>query len=103
VLTNIVRNGVEANPHRDVCFRVRVAASERRMELSLSNDGAPVPDELVPRLFDPYVSGTRGKDNMGLGLAIVRKVVIDHGGDIRYQTRHGQPEFLITLPGVSHG
>lgn len=103
VLTNIVRNGVEANPHRDVCFRVRVAASERRMELSLSNDGAPVPDELVPRLFDPYVSGTRGKENMGLGLAIVRKVVIDHGGDIRYQTRHGQPEFLITLPGVSHG
>lgn len=103
VLTNIVRNGVEANADRDVCFMVRVAVGERRIELSLSNDGLPVPDELVPRLFDPYVSGTRGKDNMGLGLAIVRKVVIDHGGDIRYQTRQGHPEFVITLPGASHG
>jgi len=103
VLTNIVRNGVEANTHRDVRFLVCVTADEHRIELSLSNDGAPVPDELVPRVFDPYVSGTRGKDNMGLGLAIVRKVVIDHGGDIRYQSRQGHPEFVITLPGASHG
>lgn len=103
VLTNIVRNGVEANAHRDVRFIVRVAADERRIELSLANDGVPVPDELVPRMFDPYVSGTGGQDNMGLGLAIVRKVVIDHGGDIRYQARQGHPEFVITLPGASHG
>lgn len=103
VLVNIVRNGVEANAHQDVCFTVHVAAGERCIELSLSNDGAPVPDELAPRIFDPYVSGTRGKDNMGLGLAIVRKVVIDHGGDIRYRTRQGRPEFVITLPGASHG
>jgi nitrogen fixation/metabolism regulation signal transduction histidine kinase len=103
VLTNIVRNGVEANAHRLVRFIVRVTADERRIELSLSNDGAPVPDELALRVFDPYVSGTRGKDNMGLGLAIVRKVVIDHGGDIRYHTRQGHPEFVITLPAASHG
>ena len=103
VLTNIVRNGVEANPDRDACFTVRMATVERRIEISLANDGAPVSDELVPRLFDPYVSGTRGKDNMGLGLAIVRKIVIDHGGDIRYQTRQGRPVFVITLPGVTYG
>lgn len=103
VLTNIVRNGVEANPGRPVGFVVRVDARDHGIEVSLANDGAPVRDELVPRLFDPYVSGTRGKDNMGLGLAIVRKVVIDHGGDIRYQTRQGHPEFVITLPKARHG
>lgn len=103
VLTNIVRNGVEANPDRDVSFTVRATPVENGIEISLENNGEPVPEELVPRLFDPYVSGTRGKDNMGLGLAIVRKIVIDHGGDIRYQTRRGHPEFVIALPGAHHG
>lgn len=103
VLTNLVRNGVEANLGREVRFLVRLLATDKGIEVSLRNDGVPVPEDLVPRLFDPYVSGTRGKDNMGLGLAIVRKIVIDHGGDIRYQPEQGGPAFVIGLPGVSHG
>jgi signal transduction histidine kinase len=103
VLTNLVRNGVEANSGRDVRFFVRMTRTEQGIELSLRNDGVPVPGELVPRLFDPYVSGTRGKDNMGLGLAIVRKVVIDHGGDISYRACGEDPMFVLNLPGVEHG
>jgi signal transduction histidine kinase len=102
VLTNIVRNGVEANPGCDIRFVIRLSDLERSLELSLRNDGVPVPGELVPRLFDPYVSGVRGKDNMGLGLAIVRKILIDHGGDIRYELQQGHPAFVISLPGASH-
>jgi signal transduction histidine kinase len=103
VLTNLLRNGVEANPGREIRFLVRLTETNAGIEVSLRNDGVPVPDDLVPRLFDPYVSGTRGKDNMGLGLAIVRKIVIDHGGDIRYRLQHGAPEFVISLPGARHG
>ena len=103
VLTNLVRNGVEANPGHGVHFLVHLIETGGVIEISVRNDGIPVPDDLVPRLFDPYVSGTRGKDNMGLGLAIVRKIVIDHGGDIRYQLQHGSPAFVISLPGVPHG
>jgi len=98
VLVNIVRNGVEANPGREVRFRVSANLREAAIELILRNDGVPVPDELVTRLFDPYISGKDSKDNMGLGLAIVRKVVIDHGGDIRYECRQGQPAFVVDLP-----
>jgi two-component system nitrogen regulation sensor histidine kinase NtrY len=98
VLVNIVRNGVEASPGRPVTFQVRVSGRPEVIELALSNDGPPVPDALLPRLFDPYVSSKAGKDNMGLGLAIARKVIIDHGGDIRCQERQGHPEFTIQLP-----
>jgi signal transduction histidine kinase len=98
VLTNIVRNGVEASLGRDVTFQVRLSSAGDAIELALLNDGPVVPAELVPRLFDPYVSGKSSKDNMGLGLAIARKVIIDHGGDIRYQERQDQPEFVIQLP-----
>jgi signal transduction histidine kinase len=98
VLVNIVRNGVEASPGRQVSFQLGLSTAAEVIEIALSNDGPPVPSDLAPRMFDPYVSGKHTKDNAGLGLAIARKVIIDHGGDIRYQERQGRPEFLIHLP-----
>jgi nitrogen fixation/metabolism regulation signal transduction histidine kinase len=100
VFTNIVRNGVEANPGRTVGFDISLIADEDRVTLSIANDGCLVPGELVERIFDPYVSGKSGKDNMGLGLAIVKKIVIEHGGEIVYREASGRPVFEITLPRV---
>ena len=98
VLTNIVRNGLEANPDRRVRFDIIALASENSVVISISNDGAPVPASLAERLFEPYVSGKSGPDNMGLGLAIVRKIVIEHGGDIVYTAQNRRPVFVISLP-----
>ena len=101
VLTNIVRNGVEANPDRRVGFDIRLLAMEDSLVLSIANDGQLVPSDLVGRMFDPYVSGKSNKENMGLGLAIVKKIVIEHGGEITYREADGRPTFVIVLPRVS--
>ncbi len=98
VLTNIVRNGIEANPQQRVKFTVIVSLKDGSVEIAVANDGVPVKAELSERIFDPYVSSKSGSENMGLGLAIVRKIVIEHGGDIHYEQRHGKPTFVITLP-----
>jgi signal transduction histidine kinase len=98
VLTNIVRNGIEANPRQRVRFSVVVSVKDTWVEIAVANDGVPVPAELSERIFDPYVSTKSCSDNMGLGLAIVRKIVIEHGGDIRYEQRTGAPTFVIMLP-----
>jgi nitrogen fixation/metabolism regulation signal transduction histidine kinase len=99
VLVNIVRNGIEANPERDIVnFRICIDVREDSFMLVLSNDGVEIPEALAQRIFEPYISGRSGKENMGLGLAIVKKIVIDHGGDIRYVARDGRPEFRIRLP-----
>ena len=100
IFINIVRNGVEANPGRRVRFALAVSATPDSIHLSISNDGAPVPAELVNRMFDPYVSGKSTKENMGLGLAIVKKIVIEHGGEIAYREEGGRPKFEIVLPRV---
>jgi signal transduction histidine kinase len=101
VLTNIVRNGVEANPDRRVGFDIQLLATEDSLVLSIANDGQLVPSGLVGRMFDPYVSGKSNKENMGLGLAIVKKIVIEHGGEITYRETDGRPTFIIVLPRVS--
>ncbi|MFL6604852.1 MAG: sensor histidine kinase [Steroidobacteraceae bacterium] len=100
-LSNIIRNGVEANPGRRVSFANRVAADNGFVRIALSNDGQPVPAAIAGRIFDPYVSGKSGKDNMGLGLAIVKKIVLDHGGEIAYVEEAGRPLFTISLPQVT--
>jgi signal transduction histidine kinase len=101
VLTNIVANGVEANPGRQVAFRIRVSCTPQTVSIELSNDGVPVPPALAARIFDPYVSGSATTANMGLGLSIVKKVVIEHGGQIGYVEQDGHPAFVISLARVA--
>ena len=98
VLSNIVRNGVEANPERRVRFTLAVERQASSAVLRIANDGAPAPPDIVARMFDPYVSTKTGRENMGLGLAIVKKIVLEHGGDIRYEESAGHPVFVLVLP-----
>ncbi|MGB6309626.1 MAG: ATP-binding protein [Steroidobacteraceae bacterium] len=101
VLMNIIGNGTEANPGREVLFTIEVSATKSAVHMNISNDGVPVPAQIAPRMFDPYVSGHGGRDNMGLGLAIVKKIVMEHEGEIAYVEVDGHPRFCISLPRVA--
>ena len=98
---NIIGNGVEANPGREVSFAIEVSATKSRIHVVISNDGEAVPAQIAPRIFDPYVSSRRGRDNMGLGLAIVKKIIMEHEGEIAYAEVDGHPRFSISLPRVA--
>jgi signal transduction histidine kinase len=80
--------------------RVRVVAvgSNNRVEISVSDNGAGIPNEIRNDLFQPFV--TFGKsDGTGLGLAVVQKIVHDHGGNVAVESTgsHGTT-FKVTLP-----
>ena len=98
VLTNIIRNGLEANPDRLLIFILRLKIHQDVVQLMITNDGVPVTPGLVPRMFDPYVSSRASTENMGLGLAIVKKILLEHGGDIAYEEQQSCPVFIISLP-----
>lgn len=99
VLVNIVRNGVEANPKRQIQFTLALTEADESLRLTLANDGAPVPKAIAGRLFEPYVSTKSRKDHMGLGLAIVKKIVVQHDGEIAYAETANGPSFEILLRG----
>lgn len=100
VLSNILRNGIEANPSRRTRFTISLHASESQAVVRVANDGAAVPPGIVDRMFDPYISTKSGKENMGLGLAIVKKIMLEHGGELRYEEQDAHPVFVLTLPRV---
>jgi nitrogen fixation/metabolism regulation signal transduction histidine kinase len=100
VMMNIIGNGVEANPGRDVAFTIEVTGTKSSIQVAISNDGESVPADIAARIFDPYISARSGRDNMGLGLAIVKKIIVEHEGDIAYAEVGGHPRFSISLPRV---
>ncbi len=97
-LYNLVMNACEAAPMED--GRVEVTASETAgtITIEVSDNGPGIAESIRERLFHPFVS--YGKENgTGLGLAVVQKIVQDHGGTILVErTAQQRTLFRIILP-----
>ncbi len=110
VFLNIVKNAAEALPPADgeivvtTAFRhglrLAVAGGGPRRHLplmvSVADNGAGIPEDLRPYLFDPFV--TTKRNGTGLGLALVAKVIGDHGGVIEFDSQPRRTVFRVFLP-----
>jgi two-component system nitrogen regulation sensor histidine kinase GlnL len=81
-------------------MHVAVAGSPHRLHLPLAvtvrDNGPGIPDDIRPHLFEAFVSSK--PSGSGLGLALVAKIVGDHGGLIEVDSRPGRTEFRLWLP-----
>ena len=66
------------------------------MEFCIKDNGSGVPSDLLPHLFDPFV--TTKASGSGLGLALVAKIIGDHGGIIECESQTRHTVFRILLP-----
>ena len=111
VFLNLVKNAAEAlgdMPDGEIqlttAFRpgVRLTIPGARtrvslpMEFCVRDNGPGVPSDLLPHLFDPFV--TTKPTGSGLGLALVAKIVRDHGGVIECDTQPHHTTFRILMP-----
>lgn len=111
VFLNLVKNASEAleqTPKPEIRFstafrpgiRIAVPGLADRislpLEIIIEDNGPGVPADVMPVLFDPFVT-TKSKGS-GLGLALVAKLIGDHGGVIDAESRPGRTRFRILLP-----
>jgi len=113
VVLNLVKNAAEAvtdatQPNPEIVLstayqhgmRLAVPGSTERVELPLTvavrDNGPGIPEDIRPHLFDPFVSSKAAGN--GLGLALVAKLMGDHGGLIEVDSRPGRTEFRLHLP-----
>ena len=95
VLLNLIVNAAEAMPGGGI-IRIMAVEAGARVLIAVEDDGPGIPADIRGRLFEPFV--TAGKQNgLGLGLALARQAVWDHGGDLWVEPAEGA-RFVISLP-----
>ncbi|HPF46273.1 MAG: PAS domain-containing sensor histidine kinase [Alphaproteobacteria bacterium] len=88
-LTNIIKNASEALvDQKDGEIKIKLKESDETIEIIVSDNGIGMPEQMMDRLTEPYVT-TRAKGT-GLGLAIVKKIMKDHGGDLSLENNDGR-------------
>jgi signal transduction histidine kinase len=96
VFQNLIANAIEAMPEGGEVF-VRANRQDSQVLVSIEDTGPGIPATISSQLFQPFV--TAGKKNgMGLGLALSRKTVLSHGGDLWAEERTAGARFVIKLP-----
>ncbi len=93
VLLNLVANAARAGAHR---VRFQAGADGGRIRLDVADDGPGIPEEIRPRLFEPFA--TTRQDGNGLGLAVSRRIVERHGGSLLLLPAGPGATFRIELP-----
>jgi len=113
VFLNLVKNAAEAAPAGTITLttgyqqgvRLAVLGSEARVHLPLlvavEDNGPGIPEDVRLHLFDPFVTTKSG--GKGLGLALVAKIVGDHGGVIEFDSEPGRTVFRVMLPMAPNG
>lgn len=96
-LANLAKNAREAMGQQGR-FTVGIQQTGDQVELAVSDTGPGLPPEIENRLFESFA--THGKeDGTGLGLALVKKIVDDHQGEIRVESKAGAGvTFRLRLP-----
>jgi two-component system sensor kinase FixL len=99
VLTNLLRNGMEAMRDSEV---KRLTVTTRRveggrLEVEVADTGPGIADDIAPQLFQPFV--TSKPNGMGVGLSISRRIIESHGGELTVRRNEaGGATFTFTLP-----
>jgi two-component system nitrogen regulation sensor histidine kinase GlnL len=114
VFLNLVKNAAEAigesggtirlHTYYDIALRRRNpdgSGAPLPLNVEVIDDGPGLPPEIAAEVFEPFVSGRA--NGTGLGLALVSKIVSDHGGWIAVESVPGRTVFRISLPVAPRG
>lgn len=98
-LRNLLANAIRVSPNGG-SIRVRVAANPANADVTISDQGPGVPAEEIEHIFGRFYRGAdAGANSVGLGLAIVRRIVELHAGSISVENRaEGGATFRLTFP-----
>jgi len=108
VFLNLLKNAAEAAPRGgtvrihsfyDHALRLRRpdgTGTALPLQVEIVDDGPGIPADIAADIFDPFVSGR--ENGTGLGLALVSKILADHGGWISVDSVAGRTVFRVSLP-----
>ncbi|MET3730726.1 sensor histidine kinase [Moheibacter stercoris] len=102
IVTNLVKNAIQSVPFdREPDIQVHLQKLNNQVIIRISDNGIGIPPHLGDKIFEPKFTTTTG--GMGLGLAMVKKIVEDYNGEIRYISEENRgTEFIMKIPYVKN-
>jgi len=100
VLIALIMNAIDAMPRGgNLWLQTRLSNDEKEIEIQVRDDGAGIAPDVLPQIFEPFLTTKESGHGVGLGLAISRGIVERHGGRIEVQSELGRgTTFTVTLP-----
>ena len=104
-ISNIVGNAVKFTTSGTIIVESNVSNDKKRVEVKVSDTGSGIAEDILPNLFDKFVTKTLGNENKrgtGLGLYITKAIIDAHKGKIfAYNNKQGVgATFTIIIPSV---
>ena len=97
VFVNLINNALEAMPNGGA-IEIGAQSDKGSVVVEVEDSGPGIAAEIAGRLFQPFASLGK-KNGLGLGLALSRQTVLDHGGDMWVDSRPGHgARFFVRLP-----
>jgi signal transduction histidine kinase len=101
-LLNLIGNAIDALTEcdlpRELLVETRLDSTGHMIQVVIQDNGHGIPPEQVEAIFRPFVS-SKGARGTGLGLPVSRKILREHGGDVRGESEAGKgSRFILSLP-----
>jgi two-component system NtrC family sensor kinase len=98
-LLNLVTNSLDAMPAGGLTSMTAATTEDGSVRIEVADTGTGIAPDLLPRIFEPWVTTKESGRGTGLGLSITREVVVDHGGTIAVRSEVGAGSvFTIEMP-----
>jgi two-component system, NtrC family, sensor kinase len=100
VLLALIMNAIDAMPRGGTLWiETRLSSAKTEIEIKVRDDGAGIAPDVLPHIFEPFLTTKERGRGVGLGLAISRGIVERHNGRIEVESELGRgTTFTITLP-----
>jgi signal transduction histidine kinase len=102
VLLNLVLNAVQAMPESGTLRMAAVPEGAQHIRLTVADTGHGIPPDVLPKIFEPFVTTKERGQGTGLGLTVVLGIIQEHGGSITVDSLPGHgTTFTLLLPRVA--
>lgn len=99
VWTNIIDNALDAMAGRpDSSLRIDTQRDGAFVRTTITDNGPGIPEEIRSRVFDPFFTTKDVGKGTGLGLDVVQRIVVQHRGTVKIDSRPGHTSFIVCFP-----
>jgi signal transduction histidine kinase len=97
-LENVIANALQKSP-ANAPVSVFVTSRVREARVDVQDEGPGIPADILPHVFERFVSGSRLQGGLGLGLYLAKRIAAIHGGDLTVESPPGRgARFTLSLP-----